>query len=442
MNPEFQRYLWLELTPHRLIAAPILLVAVFVLVSLIDPGDSWRPLAEVSFWMVVAVGILWGARNASEAITGEVREGTWDQQRLSSLGPWAMTWGKLLGAPVFTWYTSAPALVLMLIGSTERSGFVAAIGHVVFLIAVILLAHAVGMLVSLQLTARSSTAAARSMIGLHLLGMAAGLLWVRPLYSAFSDDRQGGPIAWFNLVYSEQAFIYFTIAAMVVWSVIGCYRLMRTELQLRNAPWVWIAFVLYCMVYVAGFGSAYEGVSLGDAKSLTSAPLLAYGVAMVLALLMLFIEPKDPVEFSRLLASFRARRWAVFLQTIPRWLCVLPIAAALIVALLMTDSVGATFCASAMAFFLRDAGIVVLLNLVPNRGRADAAAIVYLLVLYGLLPALVSAASNIELGGWFYPSLTKGVVAGVLPALIQAAVVWVLVRNRWHGLWAAIDDQP
>jgi hypothetical protein len=42
MNPEFQRYVWLELTPHRLLVAPLLLAAIFALVYVLDP-EKTRP---------------------------------------------------------------------------------------------------------------------------------------------------------------------------------------------------------------------------------------------------------------------------------------------------------------------------------------------------------------------------------------------------------------
>jgi hypothetical protein len=444
MNPEFQRYLWLELTPHRLLVAPLLLAAVFALVYLSNPNDSSWPLAVAGYWVTIGLGVLWGARNAAEAVIGEVREGTWDQQRLSSLGPWSMTWGKLFGAPVFIWYACVPALVLIVFGAAARSGFVDAVGHAVLLVAVLVFAHAVGLLVSLQLAARDTIAAKRSMVGLHLLGLVAGALLVAPAYNAFMNGWSGDSIAWFAMPFTVQAFTSATIGSLVVWAVIGCYRLMRTELQMRNAPWVWIAFVVYCMAYAAGIAWTDGGIRLGQIGAgrdapLTSALFIAYLVAMALALAMLFIEPKDPVELRRCMVSIRERRWQVLLQSIPRWLCAAPIAVLVMLVLFVNDSREAVYCASLMAFFARDAGIVVLLNLSANRRRADAAAFLYLLVLYGLLPAIINAASDLSVEGWLFPASDKGLFAAITPALVQAAVVWVLVTQRWQRLWAAVE---
>ena len=154
---------------------------------------------------------------------------------------------------------------------------------------------------------------------------------------------------------------------------------------------------------------------------------------------MLFIEPKDPVEFRRLLRSFRERRWQVFLQAIPRWLCALPLALLMMLLLLSTDGVGGVFCASTMAFFARDAGLVMFLSLSANRRRANGAAILYLLVLYALLPAIINSASGASVDGWLLPSLTKSLLPAIGPALLQAVLVWALVMNRWHRLGKSVD---
>jgi hypothetical protein len=277
-----------------------------------------------------------------------------------------------------------------------------------------------------------------------LLGLVAGALLVAPAYNAFMNGWNSDSILWFAVPVTVQVFTSLTIGSLVVWAVIGCYRLMRTELQMRNAPWVWIAFVLYCMAYAAGIawterGMRFGQVGAGGDSPLSSALLIAFLVAMALALAMLFIEPKDPVELRRFVVSIRERRRQVLLQSIPRWLCAAPIAVLVMLALFVNDSREAVYCASLMAFFVRDAGIVVLLNLSANRRRADAAAFLYLLVLYGLLPAIINAASDLSVEGWLWPSAGKGLFAAIAPALLQAVVVWVLVTQRWQRLWAAVE---
>ena len=48
--------------------------------------------------------MLWGTRSAALSVVAEIRERTWDSQKLSSIGPWTMVWGKLFGATAANWF--------------------------------------------------------------------------------------------------------------------------------------------------------------------------------------------------------------------------------------------------------------------------------------------------------------------------------------------------
>src|SRR6185312_4131289 len=64
--------------------------------------------------------------NASDAVTEEVRARTWDWQRLSTLGPWQMTWGKLVGATALGWYGAAWCIAAMAVAQlsfASKPGF-------------------------------------------------------------------------------------------------------------------------------------------------------------------------------------------------------------------------------------------------------------------------------------------------------------------------------
>ena len=100
MNAEFRRNLWLELSTHRLIAMPAALALVLALVYAMsdEPRES---LAATSAWIAAAFLGVWGVRSAAESVGEEMRNRTWDAQRMSALGPWEMTWGKLVGSAAF-----------------------------------------------------------------------------------------------------------------------------------------------------------------------------------------------------------------------------------------------------------------------------------------------------------------------------------------------------
>ncbi|HEU0264151.1 MAG TPA: hypothetical protein VFR01_00325, partial [Geobacterales bacterium] len=96
-NPEFRRNLWLEMTPYRLVGMPLVLAPLFYLVGKINDFDS-KSLVGTAVSLYFILAILWGTRLASEAVLSEIRDQTWDSQRLSAISPWQMTWGKLFGA--------------------------------------------------------------------------------------------------------------------------------------------------------------------------------------------------------------------------------------------------------------------------------------------------------------------------------------------------------
>lgn len=93
MNPELRRNLWLEFSLHRLIGMPAVLALLFALFG--SFGGAWRErVFTAALWGFVILAHFWGTRQASAAVTDEVRDRTWDWQRLSALSPWQMTWGK------------------------------------------------------------------------------------------------------------------------------------------------------------------------------------------------------------------------------------------------------------------------------------------------------------------------------------------------------------
>ena len=113
-NPEFKRNLWLSFSMHRLIGMPALLALTFLAITLADQQDKVADsLYTASVALFIFIVWLWGARNANATIVDELRDKTWDQQRMSALDPWTMTWGKLFGSTSFNWYGGMMCLVVV-----------------------------------------------------------------------------------------------------------------------------------------------------------------------------------------------------------------------------------------------------------------------------------------------------------------------------------------
>ncbi len=154
INPEFRRNLWLELTPSRLVGMPVILGTLLYLAYLLDNEQYAESVANTALILFGLLAVLWGTRLASEALITEIRDHTWDSQRMSVIGPWSMTWGKLLGSTIYPWYG---ALLCLLVYITSQPSLgLSVIETVVLMVASGLLGQAIGLLSSLQATGKTS----------------------------------------------------------------------------------------------------------------------------------------------------------------------------------------------------------------------------------------------------------------------------------------------
>jgi hypothetical protein len=148
INPEFRRNLWLELTPSRLVGMPLVLGIFFFLAYTMDDKQYGDSVASTALILFGLLAFLWGIRLASETLISEIRDHTWDSQRMSVIGPWSMTWGKLLGSTIYPWYGSLICLFVYL--TSQPSLGLSLIETAVLMVGSGLLGQAVGLLSSLQ----------------------------------------------------------------------------------------------------------------------------------------------------------------------------------------------------------------------------------------------------------------------------------------------------
>ena len=222
------------------------------------------------------------------------------------------------------------------------------------------------------------------------------------------------------------------------WTVLAIYRLVRAELQLESLPWAWGLFTLFLMGYVAGFlgeGSWQVGQELFLQRLLS-----AFLITLALAYAAAFSERKDPVVLRRLLQYLGRREWLRALQLFPLWLSTLPfilLTCATLVAVEVStgsgESVNIAVPAVAMVLFLlRDFGLLLFLNLAGSPKRADMLTMLFLVLLYGVIPMILAALGFDRMTGLFRPM--PGIPAEIIlpAALLQAAVMlWLMVR-RWR----------
>ncbi len=245
-------------------------------------------------------------------------------------------------------------------------------------------------------------------------------------------------VQWFNETFQNSDFILLSVLMFLVWAVLGIYRLMRTELQMRNGPFVWLAFTAFLALYFGGFVNANDPREL-----LFHRFFVAYAVMLSLTYLMAFSERKDPVAFRRLIWAYGRRDWSRVIQELPCWAVTLP--PALVAGGGMFVTVTANMhplspiadvrmlTVAMFLFLLRDLGLLLFFNLARNPKRADMIAVLCLGLLYGVVPGIVSALHFDRITSLFWPGWHNHSFLSVVAAAIEALLVHLLVFKRWRA---------
>jgi hypothetical protein len=435
LNPEFRRNLWLQLSAQRLIAAPAVLAIIFGLVFTVSADNG--PVAMLSRWGFLLFALLWGTRRAADSVAEEVNAGTWDGQRMSSLGAWSMAWGKLIGGPVYTWYCG---LLCLAVHATARAASVDPIelaADLLLLVEAALLGQAVAMGVSLalwrkRLGRRPLRWAAGQLAGL-VAGIAVAVRADNPLDLALLPQWY-----WYGLSIDVTLFRLVSLAVFFGWALLGVYRLMLQELQYRTRPWAWVGFVLFCLAYVGGF--THEGTDLlppvpGAWRWSTTA------LAIVLVYVALFIEPKSLIRYRQFLGGR-------VLDAMPLWLPTWLIAAVVLAAALVAPGgdtasgrmLSPPVAAAQLLFMLRDIVFVLALNVGRSPGRADLPAFLYLAIAYLPLGWLLMQLNEPLAVAFVLPTPSADSLLTIAPVAAELVLVAGFLWYRWsrHGVpWVA-----
>lgn len=420
-NPELRRNLWLEVTPARLVLVPVILAGVFFLTYVAD-DHRLGPTTAVA--ALVGLGLLtwgWAAHLASESVLAELRGRTWDWQRMSGLGAWTLTWGKLAGATAPAWYGGALCLAVHALaggGPGAERGWLAAL-----VVLGGILAQAATLFAALHAASRGR-AAGRAQSSVYLV---AGAILALQLVTGATRAEE---IRWWGLTPSPLRFATLSVGAFAAFAVVGAWVRVRRELRIRTLSLAWPAFLAFVMLWAAGF--APDERAPGAARA-----LVAFLVAAAATWGTALLDPKDPVALRRLARAAREGRLRVLAEDLPPWLLSLPFVAGSWVALAIQPAVDVDgtsaprlLTAALGLFLLRDLAVVLWLALGPRPRRADLLAVVLLAVAYVLVPLVLSASGLREVAPVFFPDPDHAVTSAVA-ALLQAALAAGLLRARW-----------
>ncbi|MGE3774460.1 MAG: hypothetical protein AB7I32_16155 [Gammaproteobacteria bacterium] len=427
MNAELRRLLWLDFTGSRAGAMLIAVAAVAGLGWLLDGERFASTTATLMLASFIVLTIAWGANQVGHALLDELRARTWDQQRMSALSPWAMTWGKLVGASALPWLAGGSALLLHAFAAAPEAlawklGLY--VGGALFIHALALF----GALLMLQRRAQ-----ARGSLVLRFIG---GLLAGAMVYAFFQRER--GLLQWGGHAWPTLPFLVVVLAQAAAWVLLACQRLMSEELQVRTQPWALPGFVVWTGALLGGF---FVDADTPWPARIGAVAAFAVAAALAAAYFAAFALRTDPMLPRRLTLAAGRGDWSRAGSLLPPWLIALVCAgiAALLVQFTLPDD-GAllavfvdtrTTALALVAAGLRDLFVVHALGSSVREDRGEIVALLYLALVYWLLPGIFTLAGAHALGALLTP-LPWVLPARALPVLaLQAVAAIALAAWAW-----------
>ena len=396
-NPEFKRNLWLSFSRHRLIGMPSLLGLTFLAIAFADSQDAVAGnLYTAAIALFIFIVWLWGARNANASIVDELRENTWDQQCMSALDPWTMTWGKLFGSTSFNWYGGLMCLVVITVTgiTAEKPGVVPML---VTLCTFGVTLHASLIALNLHTSQFESRIVQRGGLGWLMI------ILIFTFLPAFAI-RPAETIVWWGLEASHAVFWLASAMLFASCATFAAWRVMSNALQVRTLPWAWPAFACILSVYLTGFMPGIDRVQ----------PLFVTGlfVSVTMSYIAMFTEPNTLLRWRKLRLLQEKEDWRGWLEHLPLWPTTLALSFLFALLVLLTanninpeavrmDFLRPQHALTIALMLLRDACILLFFAFSPNSKRAVGAAMLYLVVLNLLLPFLAGIA-GLDLVRYFF----------------------------------------
>jgi hypothetical protein len=428
LNPEFQRQLQLEFSQARLVGVPLVLGVIFALTYIIDDYHFALATARSAMGLFLLMASFWGARQVVDSVIDEQRSHTWDTQCLSALDPWDMMIGKLLGSTLVVWYGCAICLVVCAISIPNVNNF-----GWLFSYAIIsgLLVQSVSLMLSLIALRKGQMSSNSIIIGLAILAAITIGSLLSPL-SESSQDIENLPASWYGFNTSVQFLTLSSVFFALFWCVVGNYRLMAQELRIRALPWVWLAFTLFLIVYLGGF--------IPSGRFIEHFLLLTFIICLSLSYFAVFAEYHDAMRIKRLFTYIGAENWLRSAEELPLW-CVTFVLSILVAIPLsftnITDIKGSSlhdlhiYPLSILLLLFRDIGIFLFFNYGKNPQRAFSLTLLSLILLYGVFPAIFTAAELQGVVIMFIPLFSDSLIISIFYMGLQSAFIWYFLYKRW-----------
>ncbi|MFA7243120.1 MAG: hypothetical protein WC091_23685 [Sulfuricellaceae bacterium] len=432
-NPEFKRNLWLSFSPQRLIGMPALLALTFTATAFTNFRNSnvADNLYGASIALFIFIVWIWGVRNANATIVDELRDQTWDQQRMSALTPWTMTWGKLFGATAYNWYGGFMCLAVVALSgvAADKPNVLPAL---ITLSAVGVLLHAA--LIALNLYTHQFEARIVQRGGVGWMGIVWGVMFIPALISLLISGNISKHVVWWRMEVDGALFVMDSTVLFAVCATFAAWRVVSNALQVRTLPWAWPLFAGILALYLAGF-MRFEHLAQ---RLLMSGLFVSVGMTYV----ALISEPNTLLRWRKLRLLQSRQDWRGWLEYLPLWPTTLLMSFLFALLIVLTGSeefVGydnMNFSQPPQALtialmLLRDTCILLFFSFGQNNKRAVSATMLSLIVLNLLLPLLTGIA-DLKTVRFFLLPFEAGHApwSGALIMIFHAAIAIGLVNRR------------
>lgn len=418
-NPELQRNFWLDFTLQRSLLTPII-VSMMVYITHLTGGSPSR----MAFNLMLFFIFLWGIKTASETVIEEINENTWDFQRQSALSPYSMTFGKLFGSTLFSWYGAAIAAFYYVIFSEDNALHL--LQSFLILMGGGLLGQSLALLASLQIVPQIRRQHAQKTFRYFLFGLCvSGMMTL----STLNNQNNYSPINWFQFSFSAEHFLLVSLWLFTLWAFVGLQRSFSAELQYQHAPIAWLGFNIFALLYFSGLSKNYFDFSqliqtLPSSEFLTIRDLdlfldkiplyTAFFVAQLLTYVILISDPLNTIRYKKILLRLNAGDILEASQSLPLWIIsfllmfgtgIFSIFYFSSLSSEITKSFSPTILISTLFLLTtRDILLFHYFSFNTNIQRVIGAFVIYMLLLYFLIPGLLSALNLGALNVIFLPS--------------------------------------
>ena len=465
MNAELRRNFWLEISSHRLIAFPVIILLISWLTWMTSsPND----MIMINAWILGFMSVLWGSRLTANSLTEEVTNRTWESQRMLPMYPWTMTWGKILGSTLFVWYGSAICLGLILITASTKQ-ITINYYSLANLLCFGLFSQVFAFYLSVLLHRLHSIEGRFRVFSIQALSVITGL----SIFSLGADSIIGSQqaqvlVSWYQFEIPRTSFILLSWLAFLSFAFAGSYRLLRLELQCQNLPWFWLLFLGFVVGYILGLVPSAEPVKrypmLLAFQEVFLHPTLAYIIIISFIFLGAYCEPKHVIPIRKWMSKLEQGLWFQAIKLTPTWIVALCLALPVWLYLLfctlsyeipvhegVTKTKMIFWYTSLLLFLLRDIGLLYYFTIDPRSKRGHIASIIYIILLYSLVPGLLTLTadriSHLLTPAFlpFHVSFIKAEIpelsTSMLILLAQVGLAWGCVYSRWQLIQKPIANE-